>query len=81
MGDRVRSFNTGAAVREGDANAILAKLNWLATQPKESFGFETFAGEQSLEALKRVLNEALPAWLAKPLAEISEEPHGHEENA
>jgi hypothetical protein len=66
MGDRVHRFNIGSAVPEGDARAILAKLNWLAEQPKDSFGFADFTDEHSLEALKSVLAKALASWLSSP---------------
>jgi hypothetical protein len=65
MGERVRCANIGAVAPEGDANAILEKLCWLAAQPRNRFAFEAFSEEHSVEALKRVLANALPAWLAE----------------
>jgi hypothetical protein len=63
MGDRVLSFNIGSVAPEGDTTTILEKLGWLAAQPLDSFGFKAFEEEQSLEALKRMLADALPSWL------------------
>jgi hypothetical protein len=64
MGERVRRFKIGAVAPEGDAKGILSQLVWLSQQPDDSFGFKEFTDEQSLEALKRTLAAALPAWLA-----------------
>lgn len=64
MGDRVRNCNIGSTAPEGDAAAILERLDWLVRQPRENFDFSGFADEHSLEALKRKLGDALPSWLA-----------------
>jgi hypothetical protein len=64
MGERVRRFNIGSAAPEGDARAIMEELKWLAAQPKDSFGFEVYNREQSLEELKTALSNSLPSWLA-----------------
>ena len=37
----------------------------MAKQPKDSFGFAAYEEEHSLEALKRVLADALPSWLER----------------
>jgi hypothetical protein len=66
MGERVRRFNLGSVAPEGDVKGILEKLNWLAKQPKDGFGFEVYHNEQSVEALKQVLANALPSWLSAP---------------
>jgi len=69
MGKRVGSANIGAVAPEGDAKAILEKLCWLAEQPKDRFAFDAFSEEHSVEALKLVIENALPSWLgasAKP---------------
>ncbi|SPP94149.1 glycosyltransferase family 4 protein [Bradyrhizobium vignae] len=63
MGDRVRRFNIGAVAPEGDAQAILERIDWLSKQPKEGFSFESYNEAQSLDALKRSLADALPSWL------------------
>jgi hypothetical protein len=64
MGERVRRSNIGSVVPAGDAKGILERLIWLSKQPNDGFGFAAFADEQSLEALKLVLADALPSWLA-----------------
>lgn len=64
MGERVLASGIGAVAPEGDAGEILAELNRLAERPKDSFSFECYREEHSLEALKSVLAEALPHWLA-----------------
>jgi hypothetical protein len=73
MGDRVLHFNIGSAAPEGDASTILEKLGWLAAQPKDKFGFSAFDEEQSLEALKQVLADALPSWLTDARSSIKPE--------
>lgn len=65
MGDRVQRVNIGAVATEGDAADILEQLCQLADQPKDSFGFAAYEDEHSLEALKRVLADALPSWLER----------------
>lgn len=65
MGERVLASGIGAVAPEGDADRILAELNRLADQPKDRFGFEHYREQHSLEALKLVLAEAIPHWLAK----------------
>lgn len=66
MGERVLASGIGAVAPEGDADGILAELDRLAKRPKDSFSFEHYREEHSLEGLKSVLTEALPRWLAKP---------------
>jgi hypothetical protein len=73
MGDRVLRFKIGSTAPEGDASTILEKLDWLAAQPKDKFGFRAFDEEQSLEALKRVLADTLPSWLADAPSSIKPE--------
>jgi hypothetical protein len=62
MGERVCGFNIGAAAPDGDPKAILKELNRLAGQSRESFGFELFSREHSLEALKAMLMVAIPSF-------------------
>jgi len=66
MGERVGCANIGAVAPEGNAKAILEKLCWLATRPKDCFAFDTFSKAHSIESLKLVLAKALPAWLSCP---------------
>lgn len=66
MGERVRRANIGSVAPEGDVEAILEKLSWLAEQPRGGFGFESYHVEQSVEALKLVLAKVLPSWLSAP---------------
>lgn len=66
MGERVLASGIGAVAAEGDADGILAELNRLASRPKDSFSFERYREEHSIEGLKSTLAEALPHWLAKP---------------
>jgi hypothetical protein len=64
MGRRVLASGIGAVAPQNDAKAILAELERLADRPKDSFNFESYQNEHSLEALKSVLAKALPVWLA-----------------
>jgi hypothetical protein len=77
MGERVHHFNIGATAPEGDAKAILEKLYWLSKQPKNGFGFAAFSQEQSLDALKRPLAEALPNWITEPATATLDLPRDH----
>jgi hypothetical protein len=63
MGERVLASRIGMAASEGDPPGILAALENLLTRPPDSFGFEDYLREHSLERLKTVLAEALPQWL------------------
>jgi hypothetical protein len=71
MGKRVSKFNIGSVVPAGSVAAISKKLDWLARQPRDDFGFEAYNEEQSLKALKGVLASALTSWLADPSARQS----------
>jgi glycosyltransferase involved in cell wall biosynthesis len=64
MGDRVLASGIGAVAPEGDADGILTELDRLASRPKDSFSFERYREQHSLEELKAALAEALPRWLA-----------------
>jgi glycosyltransferase involved in cell wall biosynthesis len=64
MGERVLASGIGAAAPESDAGGILAELDRLASRPKDSFSFERYRKQHSLEELKSALAEALPRWLA-----------------
>jgi hypothetical protein len=66
MGERVLASGIGAVAPEGDADGILAELDRLASRPKDSFSFEQYRKQHSVEELKSALAEALPRWLAKP---------------
>jgi hypothetical protein len=65
MGERVGRSNIGTVAKEGDAADIVKQLDWLAERPKDGFGFAAYEQEHSLDALKRVLADALPSWLEK----------------
>jgi glycosyltransferase involved in cell wall biosynthesis len=67
MGDRVLASGIGLVASEGDASAILTALNELTTRSPDSFGFDNFVREHSLQRLKSVLAEALPQWLREPV--------------
>jgi len=66
MGQRVLASGTGSVAPENEPAAILAELGRLATRPKESFSFDIYHQAHSLEALKAVLADAMPRWLAAP---------------
>jgi glycosyltransferase involved in cell wall biosynthesis len=75
MGRRVLASGIGAVAPQNDAKATLAALEHLADRPKDSFNFDCYQNEHSLEALKSVLAEALPVWLAgAPRPELSGAP-------
>ncbi|MBW7961116.1 hypothetical protein [Bradyrhizobium sp. BR 10261] len=72
MGKRVHRLKIGACAPEGNVDTILEKLGWLAGQPKDTFDFDAFQDEQSIEALKSTLSKALGVWLS---AAASTSPH------
>jgi glycosyltransferase involved in cell wall biosynthesis len=68
MGERVSAAAIGGVVRDGDVREVLAAIDHLVTRPPESFGFDAFAQQYSLEKLKSVLADAVPGWLAEPMS-------------
>jgi len=62
MAQRVLAVNIGATAPSAQPEAILAALEALSQRPRESFGFDAYAAEHSLEALKDTLAAALPRW-------------------
>jgi glycosyltransferase involved in cell wall biosynthesis len=66
MGERVLNSEIGSIASEGNARDILMVLESLAQRSPDSFGFDHFMQEYSLERLKSVLAEALPQWINEP---------------
>jgi glycosyltransferase involved in cell wall biosynthesis len=64
MGERVLAHGIGLAVTSNDANEILAGLEHLRTSKDDDFRFNSYAGQHSLDALKSIMAEALPPWIA-----------------
>lgn len=63
MGQRVLEARIGDVAPETNPEAIHAALQRLAKRPATDFDFDVYAARHSLEALKKVLAEALPRWL------------------
>jgi glycosyltransferase involved in cell wall biosynthesis len=68
MGERVVGSEIGSVAANDDVNEILAALESLASRPVDSFGFDRYLDQHSLDELKVVLTEGLTFWLAKPTA-------------
>jgi hypothetical protein len=65
MGQRVLASRIGAVATEGLPAKIYEALCSLAERPESDFGFDEYAAEHSLEALKAVLVRAIPEWLER----------------
>ena len=61
MGERVRAYNLGLAVAEGDPKSILEGLERLRTQPRTEYGFAAYRADHSVE----VLTKSLKAFLSQ----------------
>jgi hypothetical protein len=64
MGERVLAHGIGLAAASNDANEILAALDRLRTSKDGDFGFNSYAGQHSLDELKSIMADALPVWIA-----------------
>lgn len=63
MGERVRQYRLGAAVKARDPTSILAGLEALHGRPKSDFGFAAFRDDHSETALRATLTAAMTSWL------------------
>jgi hypothetical protein len=64
MGERVRRYRLGAAVKNGDIAGIASCLETLRARPRSDFGFASYRCDHSEEALQRDLAKLLSQWLA-----------------
>ncbi len=63
MGERVIACDIGAIAPEGDPAGIESSLDKLVGRAKDSFGFDIYLQQHSLERLKLVLLDALNEWV------------------
>jgi glycosyltransferase involved in cell wall biosynthesis len=66
MGERIVSSEIGTVVTSGDVDDILVALECMASRSIDSFGFDRYLDQHSLEELKAVLAKGLSLWLAAP---------------
>jgi hypothetical protein len=63
MGERVREFDIGAAVRYGAVDELVQALETLRGRPRASFGFAAYAKAHSTEALKDSFGSLVSRWI------------------
>lgn len=66
MGERVRTFNLGAAVAYGDVDEVLRALSILRHRARNSFGFAAYRQAHSIQALEESLARLLDQWIGPP---------------
>jgi hypothetical protein len=66
MGERVRRYDIGAAVKSGNINQIVTALDILRRRKLDEFGFAAYYRDHSVEALKINLEALLNRWLRSP---------------
>ncbi len=62
MGERVRRYQLGATVREGDTAGICRSLEALKHFDRQSGAFLDYTADHSLDALKKVLGPTVELW-------------------
>jgi hypothetical protein len=62
MGERVRRFNIGDSVKNGDVADIVRGLDEVRRRPRSEFGFASYRREHSTERLRDNLGKLLPRW-------------------
>lgn len=71
MGERVRTFRLGAAVKFGDVQSIANGLNDICGRSESEFDFAAYRQANSYAALREKLSEAVKSWLDLSQASVS----------
>lgn len=66
MGERVRTYRLGAAVKFGDVKSIEKGLLDISTRSSSEFGFAAYRRDSSYEALRDTFAHHVEAWIKAP---------------